>query len=94
MEEKVEDDQDSSLPPTAAKTNWKKTCIALAICLIGFASLIAFFDTKGSAQDSPEYATEEIAEDDSASYLFEAARATGQQYLVGVGKADITGFVV
>lgn len=95
-EEKVEDNQQ---PPLAASQTLvrkrpNKAFVVLVIGLIAFASLFAFLGTAKPTQDSLEHLTQETVEDDPASYLMEAARATDQQYLLGVGKADITGSVL
>lgn len=93
VDEKVDDDQRETSQTSPVKRNNNKVFVGLVLCLIAFASLFAFLGTARSTQGSLEYSTEETAQDDSATYLMEAARATGQQYLLGVGKADITGLV-
>lgn len=93
VDEKVEDDQQDSLKTSPVKKKRNSAFVGLVICLIAFASLFAFLGTARSTQGSLEHNTEEAAQDDPASYFMEAARATNQQYLLGVGKADITGSV-
>jgi hypothetical protein len=90
-DEKEDDQQETPQSSLPVKKQRNEAFVALVICLIAFASLFAFLGTARSTQGSLEH-TEE-AQDDPASYFMEAARATNQQYLLGVGKADITGLV-
>ncbi|CZR64169.1 probable neutral ceramidase precursor [Phialocephala subalpina] len=92
VEEKVEDEQ----PQAPIKKRNNKAFVALVVCLIAFALLFAFLGTRSSKHDdeSQQQIFEEAAEAEFASFLNGEARATGQQYLLGVGKADITGPVV
>lgn len=92
VEEKVEDEQ----PQAPVKKRNNKAFVALVVCLIAFASLFAFLGTRSSKHDdeSQQQIFEEAAEAEFASFLNGEARATGQQYLLGVGKADITGLVL
>lgn len=92
VEEKVEDER----PLVPAKKRNNKAFLALVVCLIVFASLFAFLGTSRSSENeaSRQQIFEDAAEAEFASFLNEEARATGQQYLLGVGKADITGSVL
>lgn len=93
-EEKVSEN-DEQLPQVPVRKQRNNAVIALVVCLIAFASLFAFVGTVKTAEHSrsQQQITEETIEDDPTAYFLEAARATDQQYLLGVGKADITGLV-
>ncbi|KAE8441917.1 hypothetical protein EG329_004175 [Mollisiaceae sp. DMI_Dod_QoI] len=93
VEEKIEEEQP---PQILVKKQRNKAVISLVVCLIALASLFAFLEIVKSTKHSlsSQQITESALHDEPDSYFTEAARATGQQYLLGVGKADITGPVV
>lgn len=91
-EEKVEE-----VPVLTKKSHkWGKILVFVLIAFLALSALVAITSnhqtTDRNSVSSTEYdvATDQIAQDDAEAFL---SRATGQQYLLGVGKADITGFV-
>ena len=71
---------------------WSKTRIALSFSLLVLLSAIIALTTQASTRQIPTAKTS--FEDEGDEWLREhLTRATGSTYLIGVGKADITGFV-
>ncbi len=96
MEEKT-DEQQQDAPVVAKSFKWGKILVAIFIFFLAAAVLAAFVGktTKPPSENiesTESFASAEaeakIVQDDAEAFL---SRATGQQYLLGVGKADITG---
>ncbi|KAG0650469.1 Neutral ceramidase 2 [Hyphodiscus hymeniophilus] len=90
VEEKVDDDQSNPPPPSR---QWSKTRIALLLSLLLLLSTIVAIATQALTLETP--AVDDLIDDEGTEWLREhLTRATGDKYLIGVGKADITGPVV
>jgi hypothetical protein len=84
-EKQAVDQEDTSI--TVKSSGWSRITIASIITLVSFVSLLAFLVTTKAW--TPSVAEESVeTPDELHDYL---ARATGDQYLLGVGKGDITG---
>lgn len=82
-------DEPAELTPTSSR--WSKKAIAFgASALLLSVSLLVFGGSKLMVKNTTDIETP-VGEDQS-EWLANAARATGDQYLLGVGKADITGY--
>ena len=89
VEEKQDEDPLNNPPPTRT---WSKTRIAVGFSLLLLLSAIIAATTQALTRYIP--AAEESIEEDGTEWLREhLTRTTGDKYLLGVGKADITGFV-
>lgn len=93
-EEKVED----ALDPRKGGQKWGKTLISILISFLALSAIVTLV-SKHNATDgealpifpfATDFDTDRSAQEDAEAFL---SRATGQQYLLGIGKADITGFV-
>jgi hypothetical protein len=90
VEEKAED---SVVPKTSVP--WGKILISVFISFLTLSALTVIVGNRGLVQNQTladtvkhDDATDKVAQEEAEAYL---SRATGQQYLLGVGKADITG---
>jgi hypothetical protein len=90
VEEKLDGDQSSNQPQTR---KWSKTRIGLIFSLLLLVSFaIVGATTRTLTRQTPAVKTS--IEDPDSEWLREhLTRATGDTYLIGVGKADITGYV-
>ena len=90
VEEKLDGDQPSNQPQTR---KWSKTRIGLVLSLLVLVSFAIFgVTTRTLTRQTPAVKTP--IEDPDTEWLREhLTRATGDTYLIGVGKADITGYV-
>ena len=88
------DEYQSTSPPKTPKTRkWSKTRIALAFSLLFLASLaIVAATAQAFKQNQHSQVSDPPFDDEAAEMLREhLARTSGSTYLLGVGKADITG---
>lgn len=88
VEEKLDDEQ-LVVPPQISR--WSKTRIAFVFSLL---FLVSFTIVAATARALTRYSPifESSVEDEDPQWLREhLTRTTGDTYLIGVGKADITG---
>jgi neutral ceramidase len=86
VEEKLEDGQPEA---PANNSKWSKRATLWVLSMLAFASLLLVIGTGALSGRTPVYESP-VEESD---WLAHATRAAGDQYLLGVGKADITGYV-
>lgn len=75
---------------------WGRILISIFVSFLVLSALAVVVGNRGLEQKQPasdptikhEDAADKAAQEDAEAFL---SRATGQQYLLGVGKADITG---
>lgn len=92
-EEKLDEEQPSNPSPTS---KWTKSRIAF---VFSFLFLVSFTFVAATARVLMLYSSTtqsaDVIEPESEQWLREhLTRATGDTYTIGVGKADITGYVV
>jgi len=77
------------------KSRWSKMIVALVASLLLVSLIILGISVVRTGETIIEGSVSEPTEADHAEWLAHAvkSRATGDQYLLGVGKADITGYV-
>jgi neutral ceramidase len=93
VEEKLEDEQPSTTPQTP---KWSKARMALVCSLLFLVSFALVAATARALTRHAQVTETSIEDEDEAaeSWLKEhLTRASGDTYLIGVGKADITGYV-
>lgn len=88
MDEKRAVDPEATSAPVES-SRWSKLSIASIISSITLLSVLAYFVTAKTW--SPPLLEEPV--ENSEEFHDYLARATGDQYLLGVGKGDITGLV-
>ena len=88
VEEKL-DSEEPGVPVKPPRRN--PTLVAFTISLVFLVSLVVVLGTVKAWTALTD--TESIM-DNPEALLAHAARATGDQYLLGVGKADITGYEI
>jgi len=88
----VEEKLDSGEPEVPVKgPRRNKPLLAFIVSLVSLASLPFFL---GAFKAWTTVAKTQSTVDNPEALLAHAARATGDQYLLGVGKADITGYEI
>jgi len=90
VEEKTEDERQPEVRPH--NSGWSKQSVAFIVSILLLASFIfAYGATEFTGRSSKRPAVQPVMGE--AEWLAHATRAAGDQYLLGVGKADITGYV-
>jgi len=81
--------------PTKPQQRWSKKLVAMVATLVLLISLLAVVGSAAFTHSKENFQEQQQQEElDQAEWLAQATRATtGDQYLLGVGKADITGYV-
>lgn len=90
VEEKLDEEQPSSSPHIR---KWSKTRVAIVFLLSFLVSFTIVAATTRSLTRHTPTAEPSINDEDTEWLREHLTRATGDTYLLGVGKADITGFV-
>jgi hypothetical protein len=84
----VEEKSEDEILALAKVSKWSKKAIALVASMLLLGSLLLVIGASTFFAKDTVVETEEISPEE-----WLAARATGDQYLLGVGKADMTGYV-
>lgn len=96
-QEKHQNEAENETPavPGRRQARSKKFYFAIAsLIAVGLLALVAFTSSWTSeAEPVPDLAAAMPMDDESREFLANLGRAGDQQYLLGVGKADITGYV-
>lgn len=87
------------LPTRSRGPRWERILLYSLVAFVALSALVVVIRNHSLVQDPPsptstakhEDVLDQAAQEEAEAYL---SRATGQQYLLGVGKADITGPIV
>jgi neutral ceramidase len=93
LEEKLEDEQPRNPPHTP---KWRKTRLAVAFSFFFLLSFTLVAVTARALTRHPPASETSIQDEEEAAESWvkdHLTRASGDTYLIGVGKADITGYV-
>jgi hypothetical protein len=90
------DEKEVDVPSTRRSARWGRVLISVLATLLAISALAVVVGNRGLEQNPPaaeatmkhDDTADKVAQEEAEAFL---SRATGQQYLLGVGKADITG---
>ena len=93
--EKFEDEHvdTETLQVSLRPRKWSSTRIASFACILLSLALLFLVGTSAWVA-KPQKDAQPVLDESAAAWLSHATRATGDTYLLGVGKADITGYAL
>ena len=77
--------------PIPAQSKWSRKGLAFVVSLLLVAAMFLVAGTSAWASSSKPEVQKVAAASSAEEFISQAARAVGDTYLIGVGKADITG---